>query len=376
MNVFSINLKSFYVAILALYIAFSVFMSDYFFRLESNIKELIIFPLVLAFAFSIMFKSKINANWSAFIYLILIIIFYFVGLMNYAPDKFGIRYYLIPLIIYLVVRYVLNVVHQRRLVVFLWGYLWLILCVGLYEIISNISSLSELIQGINIFDNLKIIRSYLFFQIPNLAGLSLASLILFIYLNEERSVFKTITLSISFVVILYVFSKTAIVALVIAIIFYYFLIANRASKLLISLVLFFVLSYIIDVALNDESFLMRTGMWEEETLSMISGFGEGIGFVSVSSSAQGGLILDSDILRFLLEVGVMGFLSFLLFLFADSVKQKNYKASAYGFFILINMTMGDFHSMYPGVAISYICLALLLKKNCLHSKNTVGVCGS
>lgn len=369
MNTYKINIKSLYVISLILYIGFSLFMSEYFIQLDSKIKEFIILPFLLAFLFSSAIKKKFNFNIYVYLYLIFLILFCFIGLINHAPDKFGIRYYLIPLVIYLVVRYEFDEPHKKILISFIWIYLWFILFIGLYELIYNTYPLISLIKGDNFFDNLKIIRTYLFFQIPNLAGLTLSSIFLFLYLNEKQSIIKTISLSISLVILSYIFSKTTIFALVISITFYYFLLSSRKQRLIIAIILFLLLFYIADLSLNDESFLMRITMWGDSTLGQISGFGDGIGFVSVSSSSEGGVILDSDILRFLLEIGVFGLLSFLLFLFLDAYKLKNYKAMAYGFFIFLNMSMGDFHSMYPGVSISYICLALLFKNTSLVNKN-------
>jgi hypothetical protein len=65
----------------------------------------------------------------------------------------------------------------------------------------------------------------------------------------------------------------------------------------------------------------------------------------------------------LYEIGLLGFISFLAFILYSSIREQSKESFTFCCFIIINMTMGDFHSMYPGVAISYICLALLLDRD-------------
>jgi hypothetical protein len=335
-------------------------MSGYFYKLPSFLKEIVLFPAALFFIISIWAHLKIKANYLVLIYLILLVIFCVIGVINEAPDKFALRYYFIPIIIFLIVRYQLKFKYQRRIENFLYYYLALMLAVGAIEIYNNINALINLFKGIDVLENLKIIRSYLFFLIPNLAGLSLAAIILFIYLSLNSSKKKTIILILSLILLFYVFSRTAILALIISVVLYHYFNSKLKYKIYLIPFIVFLGIYLYQFSINDEAFIMRIDGWTESTIPMISGLGEGIGFISTSSTTEEGLILDNDVLRFIYEIGIVGFISFSIFLFYQPIRDKNIKAIAYAIFILLNMTMGDCHSMYPGVTILYICLALLL----------------
>jgi hypothetical protein len=355
-----VNLNAFYTNSIISYILCSLFMSGYFYKLPSFLKEIVLFPAALFFIISIWAHLKIKANYLVLIYLILLVIFCVIGVINEAPDKFALRYYFIPIIIFLIVRYQLKFKYQRRIENFLYYYLALMLAVGAIEIYNNINALINLFKGIDVLENLKIIRSYLFFLIPNLAGLSLAAIILFIYLSLNSSKKKTIILILSLILLFYVFSRTAILALIISVVLYHYFNSKLKYKIYLIPFIVFLGIYLYQFSINDEAFIMRIDGWTESTIPMISGLGEGIGFISTSSTTEEGLILDNDVLRFIYEIGIVGFISFSIFLFYQPIRDKNIKAIAYAIFILLNMTMGDCHSMYPGVTILYICLALLL----------------
>lgn len=359
----SLGLNGFYVLSISLHIMVSLFFTNYFIQIPSFLKEVLIAPAIGLYFTLSAFKGRLRVEAVPAIYVLVLLFYSIVGLINGAPDSFAIRYYLFPVIIFFIIKFCLNEVSREQILWLLYGYMGIIVFVGAYELIVNFSAIKEMLSFGDILLNLKIGRAYLFFKIPNLAGLALSALILFFYLYSTRSSIKTIVLALGFVVLIYVFARTSILALIISIVLYEILCAGRMARMLILTIIALVCIDLFDYIKIDEALIMRLGSWAEETLQLINGLGTGIGFVTVNEMAGDYVVFDSDVLRMLYEIGLVGLISFLVFIFYYPIKTRDIKSFVFCCFIIINMTMGDFHSMYPGVAISYICLALLLTRN-------------
>lgn len=349
------------------YFLFSIFMSDYFVALPTMIKEFLLLPAILLLVLAIIHRGlKVRMNMVVLIYLLILLMYSIIGILNGAPDSFAIRYYIIPVILYIIT---LNYIEERYLAVinnFFKFYLFLVSGVFLIQFIKNYEILSSVFPYRFITpegaDYLKVNRLYLFFVIPTVAGTTISSIYLYCFLAEASTI-RRIILSVIFIpVLVLVFSRTAVIALFFALILFLFLTTRSKFMkfqllLLLSLILFFVVEFI----LSDQAMVARFESYGS-IMHYINWFGNGIGFVTVSGRVADNLIIDNDYLRFLYETGILGLLAFLGLIASIILRYRDKRIIVYSLFILMLMLTGEFHSMYPAPQFCYVSLALLIRR--------------
>ena len=336
---------------------FSIFMSSYFLQLPSYLKEIIIVPSILVFIGVNFFFKKTRMQKNEIIYLVIILIYSFFGVLNGAPDQYAIRYYIIPAIIFLIVKYEIGEKYNIYFTRFIIYYLFLIFFISIYQFTLNYQLFIDTIISESLFSNLKLNRSYYFFINPNIGGTVIASLVLYIYFEMKNSIFKYFILFFSMFSLIYNFSRSAIFSLILSILFYRIL--QRRGFFTLVIFLLIAVSFLI-FSSNDQGFNMRLDAWINDTIHLINGIGSGIGFVTSSGFLDEYIVFDSDILRFIFEIGIVGLLYFIIFINRDAILRSNKKALAYSVFIIINMFDSDFHSMYPSISFAFICLSLII----------------
>lgn len=338
---------------------YSYFMSDYFIRFPSFGKDFIFVCLVVTFTFKGIFCKIKKPSLISMVYIFFLISYWLIGLINNAPDKFAIRYYLFPLIIY----YIITNLKTEYIMLLLKGmkfYFFTLLAIGYFQVFNKLDIFKEIFMEplALLLLNLKIHRLYLFFNYPILASLTLVILSLYFLLFNRNYIYTIISLPIIFVT----FSRTAVVAYIISILVYLILESPKYIKMmsLILITVFIIWAYTFIT--NDEAFLMRidliTDKWKEITF-----FGHGIGFCTVSNFASEIKIFDNDYLRMLYELGVCGLSAFCVFGLKCFWSVKSSESFTYILFAILTMFTCDFHSMYPVAILYYIMLGIIEKTN-------------
>jgi len=242
------------------------------------------------------------------------------------------------------------------LVVYLIG----LIIVGFTDFIKNFSDFKSIFLSELFFDNLKIKRLYLWFNVPNIAGGVLSVLMLFFYFYSK----KKWPIILGFPVLFIVFSRTALAAFLITVLFYWFL-KNRKKPhfiLLISVVLIALINFLIIFSSQDFAFQDRINLLQNIIQGDINYLGKGIGFVTASGRVANIVVFDNDYLRFIYEIGIFGLVLYLVFMIAALHRKFTIEIGCFALNFLIIMYMGEVHSMYPIGFLFYMCLAILQYK--------------
>jgi len=347
---------------LILYFLYSIFLSDYFIRLPSFFKEVFFLPLFIApFFDERIYKKKIAATYPILFFISIILIYSIIGIFNNAPDIGAIRYYLFPLISYIMVRYYLPASYLGGLLKFFFFFYFLMICVGYYQMYVSKDILLYLISQGFLSDELKIHRTYLFFNVPTIAGTVVGSIMLMFFLLNKYKIW----LIIGFPVFIYCFSRSAFVAILISIIIYFIVKYKNNRFVMFAIVIFLITLIILGSALvfSDEAFMMRIVAIKEVAEKGINPLGKGIGFVTSSGFVEEQVVFDNDYLRFVYEVGIFGLLSYLIFIVSCLKNNFNKEMIAFLVYFLLLMYTGDIHSMYPIPVIIYVFIALIARKD-------------
>jgi len=205
-------------------------------------------------------------------------------------------------------------------------------------------------------------RIFLFYSVPTIAGTVLGSIMILFFLLDKYKKWLIIGVP----VLMFCFSRSSIVAMIVSVLLYYAIKLRKKTFVIIVLVifLFLLISLSLNYILTDAAFLERLEMSKDVIHNKgINILGKGIGFVSVSSFINEVLIFDNDFLRFIYEVGIIGLLSFLFFVFSIVKNNVNKEMVTLIVFFFILMYTGDIHSMYPIPVIIYTSIAIILRKN-------------
>lgn len=351
-----------------MYVLYSLFLSEYFIQLPSYLKEAIFIPLIIVIFLDTLINGiKLRITYPIFFYAIIIILYSIIGVINGAPDIGAIRYYLFPLISYIIVKYYFPYSFLDKLIYFYFVFYLLLLITGYYQIfVYKDKFLMLFAQGI-LAEEFKTNRLYLFYSVPTLAGTIVGSLMMLFFLLGEYK--KWILLGIP--VLIFVFSRSSIVALIVAIGFYYIIKFRKNNYLLIILttISLLLIYFTLNLILTDDAFVIRLDKSKDVISHGINPLGKGIGFVSVSSFIKEVIVFDNDFLRFMYEVGIIGLTSFLLFIFSVFKKNATKEMATLILFFLLLMYTGEIHSMYPIPVIIYTSFAIISRKNLLSKKN-------
>lgn len=354
--------------LISMYVLYSLFISEYFMQLPSYLKEAIFIPLFFVIFFDTLSNGiKFRMTYPILFYAIIIILYSIIGIINGAPDVGAIRYYLFPLTSYIIVKYYLPYSFLDKLIYFYFVFYLLLLITGYYQIfVYKDKFLTLFAQGI-LGEEFKTNRLYLFYSVPTLAGTIVGSLMMLFFLLGEYK--KWILLGIP--VLIFVFSRSSIVALIVAIGFYYIIKFRKNNYLLILLIAISLLLiyFTLNLILTDDAFINRIDMAKDIISYGINPLGKGIGFVSVSGFIKEVIVFDNDFLRFIYEVGIIGSISFLLFVFSVLKKNAIKEMATLILFFFLLMYTGEIHSMYPIPVIIYTSFAIIARKNLLSKKN-------
>jgi hypothetical protein len=121
----------------------------------------------------------------------------------------------------------------------------------------------------------------------------------------------------------------------------------------------------INLILTDEAFLARLDMSKNVVDRGINPLGKGIGFVTVSGFVKEVVVFDNDFLRFIYEIGIIGLLSFLIFVFSSLNRHFKVENITLTVFLFLLMYTGEIHSMYPIPVIIYTSFAIISRKHLL-----------
>lgn len=348
--------------VLSLYILYSLFLSEYFLKLPSFLKEVVFLPLFLVpFFDQKIFQRKLRITYPLLYYIFIIVIYSIIGIINRAPDIGAIRYYLFPIISYIMVVYFMPTKYLEKLVKFYFCFYLLIIVVGYYQmIVSKDVLLSIIAQGL-LGDELKVNRTYLFFNVPTIAGTVLGSFMLLFFLLKKYQKWLIIGLP----VFIYCFSRSAIVAIFVSLVSYY-IVKYRTNRFFLFAILtlfIIVLTASITLIFSDEAFIMRIDAIKDVLGKGVNPLGRGIGFVTSSGFADQQVVFDNDYLRIIYEIGIIGFLSYLVFIFSVIKKNPSKELIALIVYFFLLMYTGDIHSMYPIPVIIYTSIAVISRKN-------------
>lgn len=348
--------------LISMYVLYSLFLSEYFIQLPSYIKEAIFIPLFfIPFLDIKLYQNKLRITYSIFIYALILIIYSLIGIVNHAPDVGAIRYYLFPLIAFIMVRYYMPDQFVEKLLKFYFFFYLLLLMVGYYQIyFYRDKFLMLFLQGL-LGDEFHTNRIFLFYSVPTIAGTVLGSIMILFFLLDKYKKW----LFVGMPVLIFCFSRSSIIAIIVSI-FLYYAIKFRKKTVVIAILTIFLLILIslsINYILTDAAFLERLEMSKDVIHNKgINILGKGIGFVSVSSFIKEVLIFDNDFLRFVYEVGIIGLFFYLFFIFSIIRKSANKEMITYILFFFILMYTGDIHSMYPIPIIIYTSIAMISRK--------------
>lgn len=283
----------------------SLFMSNYFYKIPSITKDIVMLLLILLV--TILERKKIKLK-------IIIAVFGLLAFISYykkVPDIFGVRYYLYPLFIFY---YTINYLNKKSLILlkkYIRIYYWLICLVLLIQLGSNYEKLIILFKNFSL-EQLKIFRLYSFFSLPTIAGAVLVILGSYIFL-EKKSLFYYINTSIF---LLLTFSRGSILSYFIFSIFYILFFYKKIRYI------FFVFSLILAINIfpkilefleKDISFLERILIIKKLYFKNII-VGNGIGY-STGRNIMSKIIFDNEYIRFLYEIGIAGITMFVVIFF-------------------------------------------------------------
>jgi hypothetical protein len=334
-------------------------MSDYFIRFPSYGKD-VIFVLIIFIFFLKGVNCKIKKpTVMLIVYSIVLILYWFLGIAQNAPDKLAIRYYLFPLVTYYIITN-LKIDYIKKLIKFLYIYLISLLIVGYIQIFSRIEVFSEIFTkplSVLLFD-LKIHRLYLFFSYPNLAGLTIVILTLYFFLFKKNYTILLLAIPI----IIATFSRTAVMGFIFSMLLYAIIVCPKMVKIILAVIILGFGIWAYTFIVNDEAFLMRvslaTNIWKEITF-----WGHGIGYCTVSNLALETKIFDNDYLRIIYEIGFVGLITFIAFGFHTFRIVKSSEFLVFIIFILFIMFTCDLHSMYPVALLIYCILGTICITN-------------
>lgn len=343
---------------ISLYIGYSFFLSDYFVRLPSLIKEFLLFPILFAVFFDAkIYAHRLRITYPILVYISLIFIYSIIGVFNGAIDLFAIRYYFFPVVVYVFLRYYSSEYNLKLSLKFLFFVYIFLIIIGYIQIWNARDTFLQLIIQQIFWSNLKIYRLYLVFDIPNIAGGVLAALMLILYFTGTPR--KYILLGVP--VLFFVFSRAAVGAFIISIITFFFL-KNKKNGIVLFVggICFFFLVYQTFIFINkDQAFGERIQLAQGIVNSGINLFGKGIGFVTSSSLARNVVVFDNDFLRFIYEIGIFGLVAFFYMIYDIYKRNLSDEIKSFIIFFLVLMYLGDLHSMYPIPVIIYAGFALI-----------------
>lgn len=346
------------IVLVTLQLFFSLFLSDYFIELPSIIKEIVYLPLILFFVFTtILFPQYIQITPSYYFFLAWIILFSFLGIFNNAPDTFAIRYYLFTTFTYIFFQQFINIKLSDKIFKILVLYFIGLIIVGFTDFFKSWSDFVSIIFREYFFENLKVNRLYLWFNIANITGGVLSVLILFLYFYTK----KKWAIFLGFPVLFIVFSRTSLASFLISLLVYWFL-KNRKKPIfiiLISILIFGLVNFLLAYSSEDFAFQDRIELSKSVIEGDINYLGKGIGFVTASGRVSNIVVFDNDYLRFIYEIGIAGLLLYLIFAANALAVKFNIEIGCFALNFYIMMYMGEVHSMYPIGFLFYLCLALL-----------------
>jgi hypothetical protein len=351
-------INGFVILFVILQLTFSLFLSDYFIELPSILKEIIYLPLILLFiAASFLFPNDIRITPFFYPFLVWLLLFSIIGIFNKAPDTFAIRYYLFTTFTYVFFQQFLNKEMAKKIFYILLVYFVGLILVGLTDLVKNFGDFKTIFLSELVFENLKVKRLYLWFNVPNIAGGVLSVLMLFFYFYTRKKWSLIFGLPVLFIV----FSRTALASFLISILVYWSL-KNRKRPLfilLISLLLIGLINFLIIFSSEDFAFQDRIELSKSVINGDINYLGKGIGFVTASGRVANIVVFDNDYLRFIYEIGIFGLILYLLFLITALHRKFTIEIGCFTLNFLIIMYMGEVHSMYPIGFLFYMCLAVL-----------------
>jgi hypothetical protein len=335
--------------------------------IPSYIKEIIIFPILLLATINI-FGVKVD-GWPLLIYLSVIIFYSIIGILMNAPDKFAVRYYLVPIGVFIILSHHCKKNILRYIYYGLYLYFISILLVGYFQSIYLYQLISQSNHLGNALEILKINRLFIFFGLPTIAGPVLGSLLIIIYHISETNTRKCLILSMGLPVFIMIFSRGAIISLSLAMLVYVFMRCSNFIKIILICTISGFIYFIFEYSINDAAFSYRLKTWLSLYYSgYLHGLGNGIGFVTASGLAEITKVHDNDYLRYIYEVGFVGLISFLFWLTTFYLRTKNYELLSLIVYMLINMLTSEFHMIYPATVILYIGFVLILHKGSIFRR--------
>jgi hypothetical protein len=343
---------------ITLHLVFSLFLSEYFVELPSVIKEIVYIPLILLFfTFSVLFPGETRIIPSFYLFVAWLILFVFIGIFNHAPDTLAIRYYLFTTFTYIFFQQFLNRKLAGTIYFILFIYFSGLVFVGVLSLIQNWSNFKSILISEVFFEDLKINRLYLWFNIANIAGGVLSVLILFFYFYTKRLWPLYLGVPVLFVV----FSRTSLASFLISILVYWLFKNRRKPAFIVVIALIFagLVKFLVDYSTQDFAFNDRLELSKSVVKGDINYLGKGIGFVTASGRVANIVVFDNDYLRFIYEIGVFGLILFLIFIFSALYRKFTLEIGCFALNFLIMMYMGEVHSMYPIGFLFYMCLAIL-----------------
>lgn len=354
-------INNFAFVFIALHLAFSLFLSEYFIELPSILKEVFYIPLLLLFVvWALFYPQHLRINPTFYPFVAWLVLFAVIGIFNNAPDTFAIRYYLFTTFTYVFIQQFVNEAIAKMIFKLLVVYFIGMVIVGFVDLARNYDNFVQIIASEFFFEELKINRLYLWFNIANIAGGVLAVVTLFFYFYTGKKWALYFGIPVMFVV----FSRTSLASFLISLLLYWTL-KNRKKPLFIvfvSIVFIALINFLIAYSTQDFAFNDRIELSKSVLAGDINYMGKGIGFVTASGRVAEIVVFDNDYLRFIYEIGVIGLILYLVFIGTALSKYLSIETACFTFNFLVMMYMGEIHSMYPIGFLFYMCLALLQYK--------------
>lgn len=345
-----------------LHIYYSFFMSDFFVQFPSIGKEIFLLLPFMLTSIAIYQEKVIRMNYYTFSYISLLGLYTIIGFLNNAPDIMAIRFYIIPIVIL----YFLNICKVESVQIIKQGlisFLVILSIVGYWEIykLGGITRFISILSPNSLMHDLKINRTYLVFTSPAISGMVMGSLCLYVTVCKVR--YRKILLCLSLPIFIYCFSRTALIAYIVATLFYFYRTGNKFSKWMLifigNLIIVLAIRAIIRFIFNDEAFIERLAIYER-VLSNFNLLGNGIGFVSSSGTFGVNIIFDNDFLRHVYEIGIFGLGLYILSLIR--VTKGSFLAQSMLVYMVILMSASDFHLIYPAPVICYLAIGIFVKE--------------